>query len=81
MDNCVSYGLNTVFFHVRANSDAYYKSSLFKPAASVANPDKELSTLLGIVLTEKCDIRNMSVTELVGMGRSPYTGFSNQTRW
>ena len=37
MDNCVSYGLNTVFFHVRANSDAYYKSSLFKPAASVAN--------------------------------------------
>ena len=37
--------------------------------------DKELSTLLGIVLTEKCDIRNMSVTELVGMGRSPYTGF------
>lgn len=37
--------------------------------------DKELSTLLGIVLTEKCDIRNMSVMELVGMGRSPYTGF------
>ncbi len=37
MDNCVSYGLNTVFFHVRANSDAYYKSSIFKPAASVGN--------------------------------------------
>lgn len=37
MDNCVSYGLNTVFFHVRANSDAYYKSSTFKPATSVAN--------------------------------------------
>ncbi len=36
MDNCVSYGLNTVFFHVRANSDAYYKSSIFKPATSVA---------------------------------------------
>lgn len=35
MDNCVSYGLNTVFFHVRANSDAYYPSSIFKPAASV----------------------------------------------
>lgn len=34
MDNCVSYGLNTVFFIVRANSDAYYTSSLFKPAAS-----------------------------------------------
>ena len=37
--------------------------------------DKELSTTIGVVLTEKCDIRNMSVRELVGMGRSPYTGF------
>ena len=26
-------------------------------------------------MTEKCDIRNMSVRELVEMGRSPYTGF------
>lgn len=37
--------------------------------------DKVLSTTIGVVLTEKCDIRNMSVRELVGMGRSPYTGF------
>lgn len=37
--------------------------------------DRELSRILGVVLTEKCDIRNMSVRELVGMGRSPYTGF------
>lgn len=29
MDNCVTYGLNTVFFIVRANSDAYYASQLF----------------------------------------------------
>lgn len=27
--------LNTVFFHVRANSDAYYKSSYFQPAYTV----------------------------------------------
>jgi iron complex transport system ATP-binding protein len=27
------------------------------------------------VLTEKPDVQNMTVTELVGMGRSPYTGF------
>jgi len=27
------------------------------------------------VLTEKPDIRNMTVEELVGLGRSPYTGF------
>lgn len=37
--------------------------------------DKELSTVISVVLTEKCDVRNMTVTELVGLGRSPYTGF------
>lgn len=37
--------------------------------------DKELSTVISVVLTEKCDIRNMTVNELVGLGRSPYTGF------
>lgn len=37
--------------------------------------DKELSKAIGVVLTEKVDIRNMSVTDLVGLGRSPYTGF------
>lgn len=36
---------------------------------------QEMSTLLGIVLTEKCSIRNMTVRELIGLGRSPYTGF------
>ena len=37
--------------------------------------DKELSKLIGVVLTEKPDVRNMSVRELVSLGRSPYTGF------
>ena len=37
--------------------------------------DKELSRLIGVVLTEKPDIKNMSVRELVALGRSPYTGF------
>jgi iron complex transport system ATP-binding protein len=36
---------------------------------------KELSTTLGVVLTDKCEVRNMSVREIVGMGRSPYTSF------
>ena len=40
-----------------------------------ADTDKELSRLIGVVLTEKPDIRNMSVRELVALGRSPYTGF------
>lgn len=37
--------------------------------------DKQLSRIIGVVLTEKCDIRNMLVEELIGLGRSPYTGF------
>lgn len=37
--------------------------------------DKQLSRIIGIVLTEKPDVQNMTIEELVGMGRSPYTGF------
>ena len=37
--------------------------------------DKELSRKIGVVLTEKPDVRNMTVHELVSLGRSPYTGF------
>lgn len=37
--------------------------------------DKELARLIGVVLTEKPDVGQMTATELVGMGRSPYTGF------
>ena len=35
MTSLASYKINTVFFHVRANSDAYYASDLFKPASAV----------------------------------------------
>jgi iron complex transport system ATP-binding protein len=37
--------------------------------------DQELSRLVGVVLTEKPDVRNMTVRELIGLGRSPYTDF------
>lgn len=37
--------------------------------------EKELATVIGVVLTEKNNLQNMTVEELVGMGRSPYTGF------
>ncbi len=40
-----------------------------------AYTDKQLSRQIGIVLTEKPDVQNMTVDELVGLGRSPYTGF------
>ncbi len=36
LDTLQKKGINTVFFHVRANSDAYYRSAVFKPAAAVA---------------------------------------------
>ena len=44
-----------------------------KPLSSYT--DKDLSQLIGVVLTEKPQVRNMTVAELVGMGRAPYTGF------
>lgn len=40
-----------------------------------AYTEKELSRTLGVVLTERIELRNMTARELVGLGRSPYTGF------
>ncbi len=37
--------------------------------------EKQLAKLLGVVLTAKIEVQNMTTEELVGMGRSPYTGF------
>ena len=37
--------------------------------------EKALAKLVSVVLTEKPDIKNMSVKSLVSLGRSPYTGF------
>lgn len=37
--------------------------------------DKELAKVIGVVLTDKLDVQNLQVEELVGLGRSPYTGF------
>ena len=37
--------------------------------------DRELSKRIGVVLTSKPSLQHMTVHELVGMGRSPYTNF------
>lgn len=37
--------------------------------------DKQMARTIGVVLTEKPDVGQMTITELVEMGRSPYTGF------
>jgi len=36
---------------------------------------KERAGMMSVVLTEKPDVQNMTVREIVGLGRSPYTGF------
>ena len=46
------------------------------PMAALASlTHRDLARLIGVVLTEKPDVQNMTVFELVGIGRSPYTGF------
>jgi iron complex transport system ATP-binding protein len=51
---------------------------LGKPLSSYS--DAALARIVGVVLTEKCEVRNMSVFDLVSMGRSPYTGFWGKLR-
>ena len=36
---------------------------------------KQLAKLIGVVLTVRPDVQNLTVEDLVGLGRSPYTGF------
>jgi iron complex transport system ATP-binding protein len=36
---------------------------------------KQLSKLVSVVLTDKLDVQNITAKELIGLGRSPYTGF------
>lgn len=36
---------------------------------------KELAQVVGVVLTERIEVKNMTARELIGLGRSPYTGF------
>ncbi len=36
LQDCADRGANTVYFHVRANSDAYYDSDVYTPTASTA---------------------------------------------
>lgn len=37
--------------------------------------DKEMAKVIGVVLTDRLDIQNLRVEDLIGLGRSPYTGF------
>jgi len=68
-------GKSTLLRTLSAFQPALDGEVLINNRALTSLPDKELSHLIGIVLTEKPDVQNMTVDELVGMGRSPYTGF------
>lgn len=46
-----------------------------EPVALDALSANERAKLISIVLTQKPDVQNMTVEEVVGLGRSPYTGF------
>ncbi|MDE5881683.1 MAG: ABC transporter ATP-binding protein [Muribaculaceae bacterium] len=48
---------------------------LIEGRALNAYSESDLAKVIGVVLTERLNLNNMSVNELVGMGRSPYTGF------
>ena len=37
--------------------------------------ERQLAKTIGVVLTERPDVQQMTVEEMVAMGRSPYTGF------
>ena len=37
--------------------------------------ERQLARKIGVVLTERTSVQNMTVSELVALGRSPYTGF------
>jgi len=68
-------GKSTLLRTLSAFQPALDGEVLINNRALTSLSDKELSHLIGIVLTEKPDVQNMTVDELVGMGRSPYTGF------
>lgn len=37
--------------------------------------NRDISRIISVVLTQKPDVMNITVEEMVGLGRSPYTGF------
>lgn len=41
----------------------------------VSYSEKDFSKLVSVVLTDRFSIKNMTARELIGLGRSPYTGF------
>ena len=57
------------------------KGSLLFDNRDIASfSQRELARMVSIVLTQKPDVQNLSVEEIIGLGRSPYTGFFGRLR-
>ena len=68
-------GKSTLLRTLAAFQPALEGDVLLQGKALAAYSDQQLSQQIGVVLTEKPQVRNMTVEELVAMGRMPYTGF------
>ena len=68
-------GKSTLLRTLAAFQPALEGDVLLQGKALAAYSDQQLSQQIGVVLTEKPQVRNMTVDELVSLGRSPYTGF------
>ena len=67
---------SSIIHHPSSPLTSHPSSIIHHPSSPLTSlSDKERSRVIGIVLTEKPDVQNMTIEELVGMGRSPYTGF------
>lgn len=64
-----------VAFQPKLSGDIYIKGKEIDCYTS-----HELSQLISVVLTTKPDVMNMTVREIVSLGRTPYTGFWGRLR-
>ena len=55
-------------------------SVLFDNRDITSFSQRELARQVSIVLTQKPDVQNLTVEEIIGLGRSPYTGFFGRLR-
>lgn len=55
-------------------------SVLFDNLDITSFSQRELARQVSIVLTQKPDVQNLTIEEIIGLGRSPYTGFFGRLR-
>ena len=71
-------GKSTLLRSISASQPILNGSIYFKGKDITKYNDKDLSQLLGLVLTDETSVGGLTVRELVELGRYPYTGFFGQ---